>query len=428
MLNNTKQYQIVKSGNFVVILYNFPAKSIYFDLAFRVGSRYEDEQNNGLSHLIEHLYGEAIVDSFKSHPWIRHYIDDTFHAYTKEDRTNFEFIIHQKDCEEAIKVISQVARGFKTDKRAIDFEKEIISEEILDHKASDYFWYHKIFRDFYYNNPLKFEVLGTDKNIKNFNIKEVSEFAKRYYNLDNAVLTIAGDFNCEKVEKFIRKEFHYLQATPKVPLKTPKNVKYFTYLGDRLHIKSKKNTPRTFLGYYHPVFNVSAVENVEWEFFREILNNFLFYKITSKLPIYSVDTNTRTFHEFINFSIEASFGHKKTESFYTLLLKELRRFRKSLTLKEFSYFKERKITSLDLDKDDIRESANMLSWYAIMFGVDNILTLSDQQKIIESMNIKKIYYYFDLLFKNNKGTVVVLGKISEKIKQKLEKLWRRGVV
>ena len=428
MLNNTKQYQVVKLGNFVVILYNFPAKSIYFDIAFKVGSRYEDEKSNGLSHLIEHLYGEAIVDSFKSHPWVRHYVDDTFYAYTTEDRTNFEFIIHQKDCGKAIKLISQVARGFKIDERAIEFEKEIVLEEILDHKASDYFWYHKIFRDFYYNNPLKFEVLGTDKNVKNFSTEEIREFVKKYYNLNNAVLTIAGDFNREKIKKLINREFYYLRKTPGASFANLNNAEQFSYLEDRIYIKNKKNTPRTFFGYYYPIFDISARENVEWEFFREILNNFLFYKVTSRLPIYSVDTDTRTFHEFINFSIEASFGHEKTESFYTLLLKELKRFRKSLTLKEFNYFKERKITSLDLDKDDIRESANMLSWYAIMFGVNNILTLSDQQKIIESMNIRKIYYYFDLLFKNNKGTVVVLGEISEKIKQKLERLWRRGVV
>jgi len=39
------------------------------------------------------------------------------------------------------------------------------------------------------------------------------------------------------------------------------------------------------------------------------------------------------------------------------------------------------------------------------------------------MDVKKIYYFFDLIFKEDKGTVVIFGKIPESKKQKLNKIW-----
>jgi len=419
-----KQYQIIKLNNFTVILYNFPTKSIYFDFAIKVGSRCEKKINNGLAHFIEHLYGKTIVNSMKSHPWIRHYINNTFHAYTMEDKTNFEFIIHKKDYKKATKLISKIVCSPKINKEIIEIEKGIILEELLDYKESIYSDYHKTFKNFYYkNNSLKFEILGTAASIKKFTTQEIKKFARKHYHLDNIILTIAGDFNIKEVKKTINIELKRLPKPRKKINKNKIDFKIFSYLGDAIYIKNRKNISRAFFGYYYPFFNINAVQNVEWEFFIEILNNYLFYKITDKLSIYSIDTDVRTYKEFSNFSIESSFSYKKIENFYLLLLKELKKFRKNFTPEEFNHLKGRKIINLDLDKDDIKEATNMLSWYALIFGTDNILTLSDQQRIIKSMDIQKIYYYFDLLFKGKRGTVIIFGKISEAKKQKLKKIW-----
>jgi len=138
-----KEYQSIKLGDFTVILNNFPTKSIYFDFAVKVGSRYEEKTNNGLAHFVEHLYAKNIVNSIKSHPWIKHYINETFYAYTKEDRTNFEFIIHEKDLKMGVRLISKIIQGLKLNKEAIKIEKGIILEELLDYKENIDFTYYK---------------------------------------------------------------------------------------------------------------------------------------------------------------------------------------------------------------------------------------------------------------------------------------------
>ncbi|PJC40659.1 MAG: hypothetical protein CO042_02615 [Parcubacteria group bacterium CG_4_9_14_0_2_um_filter_41_8] len=237
------------------------------------------------------------------------------------------------------------------------------------------------------------------------------------------MLTVSGNFNIKEFKKIINQELKPLPKPQKRARKRKINFNNFCYSGNAIYIKNNEKINKIFFGYYYPFFNADAAKNVEWEFFIEILNNYLFYKITNKLSIYSVDADVRTYEEFSNFSIESSFSHKKIEDFYLLLLAELKKFKKNFTQKEFNYFQKRKMINLDLEKDEIKEVASMISWYAITFGTDKILTLLDQQKIIKAMDVKKIYYFFDLIFKKDKGTVVIFGKIPESKKQKLNKIW-----
>lgn len=419
-----KEYQSIKLGDFTVILNNFPTKSIYFDFAVKVGSRYEEKTNNGLAHFVEHLYAKNIVNSIKSHPWIKHYINETFYAYTKEDRTNFEFIIHEKDLKMGVRLISKIIQGLKLNKEAIKIEKGIILEELLDYKENiDFTYYKSVKKKYFKNSSLGFEILGTEKNIKKFTLREISEFIKKHYTLDNMILTVSGNFNIKEFKKIINQELKPLPKPQKKARKRKINFNNFCYSGNAIYIKNNEKINKIFFGYYYPFFNADAAKNVEWEFFIEILNNYLFYKITNKLSIYSVDADVRTYEEFSNFSIESSFSHKKIEDFYLLLLAELKKFKKNFTQKEFNYFQKRKMINLDLEKDEIKEVTSMISWYAITFGTDKILTLLDQQKIIKAMDVKKIYYFFDLIFKKDKGTVVIFGKIPESKKQKLNKIW-----
>ncbi|MCX6741333.1 MAG: insulinase family protein, partial [Candidatus Parcubacteria bacterium] len=75
-----KQYNIHKlKNNLTVIICHYPNfNSLYFDLAIKVGSRYENKDNNGLSHLAEHLLQKKAINSLKKHPWIKHYINNNF--------------------------------------------------------------------------------------------------------------------------------------------------------------------------------------------------------------------------------------------------------------------------------------------------------------------------------------------------------------
>lgn len=417
-----KQHHIHKlKNNLTVIVCHCPHfHSLFFDLAIKVGSRYENKNNNGLSHLVEHLLQKKAINILKKHPWIKHYINDNSNAYSMKDRTDFEFRTHKDDLNLGIQFLAKILRNSNITQKDVEIEKRIILEELSEHKSESIFVYDQLVRKFYYkNNPLSFEVLGSKNSINNLTINDVNNFIKEYYQPENIILTVAGDAIDKKIIQLVNHYFSF----PLRPTRNKNNFQKYIYPGDNIHIIDRKG-PQNYFSFSCPIFNHQAKENVKWEFFVEILGNYLFYTIKDKLFCYSINVNLTTYAEFFDFFIESFFAPQKTASFYSLLHQTLKGFKRSLSEKEFEYYKNKKLITMDLDKDDPAEFSNMVGWYALMFGADQALGLFEQQKIIKSMTLKDIYYYFDQLFSEKRGMIIISGNVSKVQEQKIRKKWK----
>jgi len=416
-----KRTNIYKLKNdLTVIICDYPhLNSIYFDMAIKTGSRYENRNNNGVSHLAEHLLQKKAINSLKKHSWVKHYINDNFKAYSMVDRTNFEFGSHKNDIAISVQFLSKILKGLNITQKDIETEKKIILEELSECKRDPIFVYDELVKKLYYkNNPLSLEILGSKNSISKITLNDVNDLIKEYYQPENIILTVSGDVNHKKLIRLINNS---LSFSPR-PRKNKNNFQKYIYPGDNIYIINQKQQ-QNYFGFHYPIFNHNAKENVKWEFFIEILGNYLFYTMKDKLFCYSIDANLRTYTEFFDFFIESFFAPQKTASFCSLLCKTLKNFKKSLSEKEFEYYKNKKLTTMDLDKDNPIVFANMAGWYALMFKHDQVLDFSKQQKIIKSMILKDIHNCFDKLFENKKGTVIISGNVSKTQEQKIRKEW-----
>jgi len=417
-MERTNIYKL--KNNLTVIICDYPhLNSIYFDMAIKAGSRYENKDNNGVSHLIEHLLQKKAINSLKKHSWIKHYINDNFKAYSMVDRINFEFGAHKDDITTSVQFLSEILKGPYINTKNIETEKKIILEELSECERDPIFVYDQLVKKLYYkNNPLSFEILGSRDSIPKITLNDVNNLIKEYYQPENIILTVAGNVNHEKLIKLINNHVSF----PSNPKKSKNNFQKYIYPGDNIYIKNQKQQ-QNYFGFHYPIFNHDAKKNVKWEFFIEILNNYLFYTIKDKLFCYSIEVNIRTYVEFFDFFIESFFAPQKTASFYSLLYKTLKNFKKALGQKEFEYYKNKKLTTIGLDKDNSIIFANMVGWYTLMFGSNQALGLSEQEKIIKSITLKDIHNCFDKLFKEKRGTVIISGNVSKTQEQKIKKEW-----
>ncbi len=417
-MEKTNIYKL--KNKLTVIICDYPhLNSVYFDMAVKVGSRYENKNNNGVSHLVEHLLRKKAINSLKKHPWIKHYIDNNFRAYSMKDRTNYEIKAHKDDIVISIQSLSKILKSPNITQKDIETEKKIILEEILENKDESAYIYTKLIEKLYYkNNPLGFQILGSKNSISKITLNDVNNLIKEYYQPENIILTVSGDVNHKKLIKLINNHLSF----PPRPKKNKNNFQRYIYNGDNIYIKNQKKQ-QNYFGFCCPIFNHNAKENVKWEFFVEILDSYLFYTMKDKLFCYSINVDSRTYVEFFDFFIESFFAPQKTASFYSLLHKTLKNFKKSLSQKEFEYYKNKKSTTIGLDKDDSIVSANMVGWYTLMFETNQVLDLSKQQKIIKSMTLKDVHNCFDKLFKDKRGTVIISGNVSKTQEEKIKKEW-----
>jgi len=422
------KYEILKLKNGMKIIVCFCPNfsSVYFDFAIKTGSVFENSKNNGLAHFVEHLVSKKVISNKKEKDqWLKKYIIHNFRGYTLQDRINFELVAHKKDLKTAFNILVKILKPLKITFQEMATEKEIILDEFLAYQDNPYFLFDRFVKQNYYkNNSLRFDALGTKNNIKKFNSLDVKNFINKYFIGENIILTIAGDVSIKEIKNQINNRLSFLNKKNYNKLD---ELKKFSYQGNSFNFK-EYDCQQDYFGYYYPIFNKSAEDNVKWEFFIEILNNYLFYNLTKKVGCYFVDTNVRIFKEFINFSIESSFDPSKTVAFYLNLQKEIISFKKNFNSNSFEQFKHEKIISLDLELDYPKEHSNMIAWYALMFGSDKILTISDQQEIIKSTKFKDIKIFFAQLFEDKKGSVFVMGNKAKNKEKKLYLIWQKWQV
>lgn len=418
------KYKVYKLKNGLqVVLHRQPfAHSLYLDLIVKVGSRYENLENNGTAHLIEHIFSKKIIDALQNHSWIKSYINDSFYAYTNEDRTNYEFKLLKNDLSRVWQVISSVIFGEGITARELQFEKSVIREE-LEERKSDYLYIfdQAIKRKLYKNNPLRFDPLGSEKSIGNLSLLGLRNFLADYYTPSNMILSISGDFSFSEILTLLEKK---IPSNHRLALKIPTYQKY-SYRGDALKIINKKQFKQGYFSWHLPYFLNLAENNVKLEFFMEVLNNYLFYKLSKSFSFYSLDVNLRSFSEFADCYIETSMSSDKVQDFYVKLLNLLMGFYKSFKARDLHLYQEKKLNSLIIESDNQIGSVNIIAWYLSTYGVGHGFDLESQKEIIKSITIADMRSLFAEIFFNRKGLTMIFAYLNKSKQKEIEELWEK---
>ncbi|WP_135229304.1 M16 family metallopeptidase [Deinococcus fonticola] len=193
-----------------VLLFPDTSKTTFtLNVTYLVGSRHEGYGETGMAHLLEHMV-------FKGTPTSGNILENlsrrgaNFNGTTSTDRTNyFETLTNTGDnlawavkMEADRMVNSKVAASdLKTEMTVVRNEFEsgenspfsLLYKEVL---AVAYDWHN-------YGNT----TIGNRSDVENVPIQNLQAFYKRYYQPDNAVVTLAGNFDEAAALKLIAAEF-----------------------------------------------------------------------------------------------------------------------------------------------------------------------------------------------------------------------------
>lgn len=164
---------------------------------FRVGSRYESVEKNGISHFLEHM----IFRGTQKHPStyaVNHAVESlgaTLFAATSPTSTEFELTLPSESLTSGIDLLSEIlTEPLFSD---IEIERRIIIEETLedyDEKGNCIDWDYLSRQRLWPAHPLGQSVTGPPSNIERFSISEVIEHFRKSYIASNAVVCVSGAF------------------------------------------------------------------------------------------------------------------------------------------------------------------------------------------------------------------------------------------
>lgn len=150
----------------------------------------------GIAHFLEHkLFENEDCDVFELYAKT----GANGNAYTSFDRTCYLFSC-SKNYQESLKILLDFVQKPYFTKASVDKEQGIIGQEI--HMTNDNpSWrvFFNMLRCMYHNHPVKIDIAGTVESIAQIDADLLYKCYNTFYNLNNMVLSIAGNINADEV-------------------------------------------------------------------------------------------------------------------------------------------------------------------------------------------------------------------------------------
>ncbi len=183
-------------------------------LIIDVGSRDENEDEQGLAHFIEHTIFKGTQKRRALQILSR--IDEVggeLNAYTTKDETAVHATFLPNDLERATELIADMVFHSIFPTKEIEREKEVIADEILSYQDTPS---EMIFDEFEENlfrgHALAHNILGSIDSLQTFNVERIQKFMQKNYQTDRMVFSVCGNVKHEKVLHLAQKYFDIIPA------------------------------------------------------------------------------------------------------------------------------------------------------------------------------------------------------------------------
>jgi predicted Zn-dependent peptidase len=175
--------------------------SITMAIMFKVGSRYESDQEAGISHFLEHMFfkGSARYGGAKEIAEAIEGVGGVLNAGTDKELTMYWARVPKTKAKLAIDVLGDML--FQPLLDAVELEKErlVVLEELRMYQDSPQEYVHSLFEQISWpNHPLGRDVGGTEESVRGLSRDDLARYLEEHYLLRNLVVTIAGPVTHEE--------------------------------------------------------------------------------------------------------------------------------------------------------------------------------------------------------------------------------------
>ncbi len=418
--------EVIKLDNGItVVMEKMPSvRSVSFGIFVKNGSRNENNKTNGISHFIEHLMfkgtknrsAKQIADDMDS-------VGGQINAYTTKEYTCYYTKTLDTHFDMALDVLADMYFNSLFSDEDISKERNVIIEEInMYEDAPEEVGYDILQGAIWKGNSLSFPILGTEKSISGFDNVSIKNYYREHYRTDNTVLSVAGNFEKDKIIDEIKKYFGKFESLDKETIL--KNSVYEKPSYFKSDVKKEKDIEQLHLTMCFPGVKVGSDESYALAAVNTIfgggMSSRLFQRIREERGlVYTVYSFSSNFSDSGIFGIYAALSPNHFNQVYELILNEISELKKEKITKEQlaktkEQLKSNFILSLEnsssrssnigrsmllLNKinevDDIIEKVNGVSLENVENIIEKIFNLENMSISLVGRNIEKIWLYIE---------------------------------
>ncbi len=376
------------------------------------GSRYENAQENGLAHFLEHMFfkGTKKRPSAKAVSEELDTVGSVYNAFTAKERTAYWAKVSSRYVDTALDVISDIFVNSTLPAREINKERGAIIQEIDMYEDMPMRNVDNVFDALFFgeDTPLGRTILGPKENIKRFKRSDFTKYLERNYTPENTVVCIAGSFNEKKALAHITKAFGGLKkrASPMYDKFVEAQEK------PRTAVKEKK-TDQTQVMLGLPAYPYEHADEAALTVLTTILSggmsSRLFMEVREKRGLaYSVHAWVEKYPDIGTFVVQAGVEHAKLEKTIQTVLAELKKMKTTKVSKEElnkakSYIKGTLAIRLETS-DEVAEYAA-----TSLINRGKIRTIDETLRSIDKVSAEDVQRVARDIFKSEKLNVAVIG-------------------
>ena len=248
------------NGLLVTLSEDHTAPIVAVNLWYHVGSANERAGLTGFAHLFEHMLfqGSEHVGTNEHFETIQR-AGGTLNGSTWLERTNYFETVPSNHLE-SILWLEADRMGFLLPgmtQQKLDLQRDVVKNErrwSMDNQPYGSWWEKLPALCFPPSHPFHHSLIGSMEDLSAASLEDVADFFRTYYTPDNAVLSIAGDFDPQQARAAVER---YFSAIPRGPGKPPlPDMSLPPVLGDRLReiVEDDVALSRVFLAFRSPVF------------------------------------------------------------------------------------------------------------------------------------------------------------------------------
>lgn len=195
------------------------ATMISSQIWYKVGSRNEETGLTGLAHYLEHIMFKGTKQFAKGE--IAQIIElngGIFNAFTSDDYTAYFENFAPENLELALKIESDRMKNSRIDAAEVDLERSVIISELEGRDNDPQSTLYKNLKATAYNvHPYANPIIGWDEDLQNIKADDLRKFYEIYYQPNNAVLILAGNFDENIALSLVDKYFGKIKSEIKEP-------------------------------------------------------------------------------------------------------------------------------------------------------------------------------------------------------------------
>ncbi|MFZ5975557.1 MAG: M16 family metallopeptidase [Bacillota bacterium] len=190
-------------------------RSVAVGVWLKTGSIIETPDQSGISHFIEHmLFKGTQKRSARDIAAQMDAIGGQINAFTAKECTCYYVKVIDEHVNIGLDILSDMLMNSKFDPDDISKEKGVIVEEIGMSVDNPEDYVHELInRTHYRGHPLEHPILGTAESVNAMDRGKLLGYLHEHYGADDAVISIAGNFDPERITGQIEEYFGTLDFT-----------------------------------------------------------------------------------------------------------------------------------------------------------------------------------------------------------------------